>query len=143
MITMRRGIFETNSSSTDAIVIQIRGYSIPKYVNIDTEYYDDEYDGRPIDGCSSLYIRATYDNQEMDLLSYMKSLGVEYFRVDGRQIENIPKLSKDNPYLSYDQEILKGKLFGYYGRFSWDNEDEEPCEINTYRHNDNYYIQYG
>ena len=146
MLSIRYGVFETNSSSecTFAVhVIQTDGLEIPHTVHIET--INDPWENS-INGC---YAMAKRNNQTNEFLYLLQSVGVQEIYVDGKLVSPIMEFGN----ISYgDKKAILAKCFGIFLSFSewqghggeWDNthylDIEEIKTIQKYYSNPDFLI---
>jgi hypothetical protein len=128
MFNIRRGLYETNSSSTHCFVIKVGDFNIPKKVTLS---YSCEYDWTPqeangLDYVWALYASDGYDRQQ-EFIDMLFDWGVEEVKVGGNIItkdyEQFPYINSSmftighqSDYvpseLENDHRLLKCLLFG-------------------------------
>lgn len=151
MIQIRKGVFETNSSSTDVYVIPLE-YSIPSEVILG---YDDD------DHLSKWYSRLKYNNNEDKIESFfcwLRDCGVKkiYIRdkhingevsmdtlpIDKGEMPHLYWLSEDNYISKCDlpsmEEVVKSYFFGD-SYILFDTSDEQTqTKVELYRKSPHY-----
>lgn len=142
MVTIRLGIYETNSSSSCTIsvsVYQVENLEIPSVVHIDTDPCK-----RWKHDINEAYYRAS-DNLDA-FCALLKSVGVREIYVDGRLVTPDP----DNTSCPFDKERLLAMSFGEYLTFSewysWGGEGDDSSyfslatikKLQDYAKNPNY-----
>lgn len=112
MIQIRSAMFETNSSSTCTLFIQvaqIEGLEIPTTVHINS---DSDWWTQDINGCYAHSKR--FDNDVEEFLGLLAYNGVKNIYVDDKLVEVDP----ENHCTKTRPEILLAKCFGEYKQYS-------------------------
>lgn len=110
MVKIRHSMFETNSSSSDALIIQMHNYDIPKTIELKSD--DKTIHNHKVDGASEVYQSLKNENLESQLFSYLKSRGVINIYVDGVLVKDIPEFDGDMSQLTKNKEYFDARLFG-------------------------------
>lgn len=146
MVKIRHSMFETNSSSSDALIIQMYNYDIPKTIELKSD--DNTIQDCKVDGASQVYQLLKNKNLENQLFSYLKSRGVINIYVDGVLVRDIPEFDGDMSQLTKSKEYFDARLFGqqFYVTVPYENngedcyDDDDSWLIDEYEDDPNYKI---
>ena len=123
MISIRKGMFETNSSSIHALIIDRNELKAKRTLKINgsfDKYYDLYGD---IDGPSFAYCLARERRETAEFFSFLKKIGVETVYLDGNPMRLVNELADDPTFL--DRSDLKALVLGDIINYNIDNNDTE------------------
>ena len=138
MISIRKGMFETNSSSIHALIIDKDTVVPKKIIRMSSDF--DEYciESTNVDGPSYMYYLARERRQTKELFSYLKKCGVEKVILDGNPMQLVIKTEDDPDFrpLSEIQALVFGEVLTLYV-----DRDYERDQFDKYNNNqDQYYV---
>lgn len=138
MISIRKGMFETNSSSIHALIIDKDTIEPKRIIHMSSDFDEYSAESNDVDGPSYVYFLARERRQTKELFSYLKKCGVEKVLLDGNPMQLVIK-TEDDPDFRPLQEI-QALVFGDVKTIYVDRDYERDTFDQYDNNQDQYYV---